>query len=100
MNCFTPWRAARSTSRMPASTFTSHDEYGLSSTDGSLAMLARWKIVSNGERSTSSIVRTSSCEHGQPRMWRQVVAEPHRVEHGDLVRRPVEHAPAVSFVPT
>jgi hypothetical protein len=31
---------------MPARTFTSHDEYGFSSTDGSFAMLARWKIVS------------------------------------------------------
>ncbi len=59
MNCFTPCRAARSTSRIVASTFTSHDAYGLSSTDGSLAMLARWKIVSNGDRSTSSICRTS-----------------------------------------
>ena len=59
MNCFTPWRAARSISRMPARTFTSQDEYGFNSTDGSFAMLARWTIVSYGARSTSSILRTS-----------------------------------------
>src|SRR5262245_51639440 len=59
MNCFTRWRAARSTSRMLASTFTSQDEYGFSSTDGSLAMLARWNTVSYEERSISSIFRTS-----------------------------------------
>ena len=41
ISCFTPWRAARSARRIVASTFTSHDAYGLSSTDGSLAMFAR-----------------------------------------------------------
>ena len=48
-----------STSRMVPRTFTSHDAYGFSSTDGSFAILARWKMVSNGARSTASISRTS-----------------------------------------
>src|SRR5438128_1197708 len=48
--------------RIPASTFTSHDEYGLRSTDGSLAILAKWKTVSKEERSRLSIVRTSAAQ--------------------------------------
>src|SRR5262245_5648959 len=99
MNCFTRWRAARSTSRMLASTFTSQDEYGFSSTDGSLAMLARWNTVSYEERSISSILRTSigrKVNRGWTGRWL-----PNHIVSRTVTGRDVRSSTAcVSFVPT
>ena len=48
-------------------------------------------MVSNGDRSSVVDLADVLLQHRQPGMRRQVIAEPLRVEDGDVVARPRQH---------